>query len=110
MNEMIDTIQQRLTSYAYDLTYDSLPPEVVHAAKVRVIDTLGVLIGGFFGEPCRIARQLAARTPNPHGATVIGTRMKTTPDIAAFVNAVTACYPVLTDSYHWPGGFQGHPS
>src|SRR5580704_11877728 len=92
VNKEVDSIQQRLTSYAYDLNYDDLSPEVIHAAKVRVIDTLGALIGGFFGEPCRIARNLASQMPSPDGATVIGTRMKTTPDMAAFVNGTTARY------------------
>ena len=30
--------------------------------------------------------------------------------IAAFVNATTARYPELTDSYHWPGSQHGHAS
>src|SRR3990172_5570407 len=110
MNEPVDSIQQRLTSYACDLNYDGLSPEAIHVAKVRVIDNLGAPIGGFFGEPCRIARDLAAQMPNPDGATVIGTRMKTTPDMAAFANATTARYAEMNDSYHWPGSFGGHPS
>ena len=107
---MIDSIQQRLTDYAFSFTYEDIPPEVIHAVKVRVIDTLGVLIGGFFGESCRIARNLAARMPNADGATVIGTRMKTTPDMAAFVNAITSYYLAMTDGYLWPGSASGHPS
>ena len=110
VNKAVDSIQQRLTDYACALNYDGLSPEAIHAAKVRIIDTLGALIGGFFGEPCRIARNLAAQMPNPSGATVIGTRMKTTPDMAAFVNATTARYVEMTDIYHWPGSSEGHPS
>src|SRR5262249_11443703 len=79
-------------SYACELTYDSLTPEAIRTAKARIIDTLGALVAGFFGDPCRIARNLAARMPDPGGATIIGTRMKTTPDMAAFVNATTARY------------------
>ena len=41
-----DSIQQRLTDYACALNYDSLTPQAIHAAKVRVIDTLGGLVGG----------------------------------------------------------------
>src|ERR1700686_1405329 len=100
MAKAVDSIEQRLTDYARGLSYDGLTPEAIHAAKVRVIDTLGALIGGFFEEPCRIARNVAAQMPNPDGATIIGTRMKTTPDMAAFVNATTACYVDMTDSYH----------
>ena len=35
----VDRIQERLVAYAAALDYASLPPEVAHAAKVRVIDT-----------------------------------------------------------------------
>ena len=110
INKAVDSIQQRLTSYACDLNYDDLSPEVIHAAKVRIIDTLGALVGGFFGEPCRVVRNIAAQMPSPAGATVIGTRIKTTPEMAALVNATTARYPELTDSYHWPGSAPGHAS
>ena len=63
VNKAVDSIQQRLTSYACGLKYEDIPADVVHTAKVRVIDTLGGLVGGFFGEPCRIARALAAGVP-----------------------------------------------
>src|ERR1700675_3770205 len=108
VNKAADSIQQRLTDYACSFNHDDLSPEGIHSAKGRIIDTLGALIAGFFGEPCRIARNLAAQMPNPDGATLLGTRMKTTPDMAAFVNATTARYPELTDSYH--SGSNGHPS
>ena len=110
MNKVVDRIRQRLTDYACDLNYDRLSAEAIHTAKVRVIDTLGALIGGFFGPPSRIARSFAAQVPDPCGATVIGTRMKTTTDIGAFVNATTARYVEMTDFYHWPGSAEGHPS
>ncbi len=110
VEKAIDSIQERLTRYACDLDYADLPPEAIHAAKVRIIDTLGILIGGFFGEPSRIARNLAAQMPDVAGATLIGTRMKTAPDMAAFVNATTAHYAELNDAYHWPGSFHGHPN
>jgi 2-methylcitrate dehydratase len=106
----VDSIQEKLTDYACALTYERLSPEAIHAAKIRIIDTLGVLVCGFFMEPCRIARTLAAAVPTDDGATIIGTRMKTLPDIAAFVNGTTQRYVELGDSYHWPGAYGGHPS
>lgn len=109
-SKAVDSIQQRITEYACKLNYDSLSPEAIHATKVRVIDTLGAVLAGFFGEPSRIARNVAALMPNPDGATIIGTRMKTTPDMAAFVNATTARYAEINDTYHWPGIAGGHPS
>ena len=111
-HKAVDTIQQRLVDYARDLNYDSLTPGAIHAVKVRVVDTLGVLIGGFFSADARIARNIVAEFPNPNGATVIGTRMKTAPDLAAFVNGTTARYLELTDSnpQQKPKGIGGHPS
>ncbi len=105
-----DSIQKRLTDYAGALTYDHLTADAIHAAKVRIIDTLGALMGGFFGRPCQIARKMAAKVPSPDGATVLGTRLKTTPDMAAFVNSTTSRYVELNDVYHWPGSASGHPS
>lgn len=110
VNKALDSIQERLTGYACALTYDQLSPVAIHACKVRIIDTLGALVGGFFGDPCRIARNLAARMPDAAGATVLGTRMKTTLDMAAFVNSTTSRYVELNDVYHWPGSSGGHPS
>ena len=106
----VDGIQQALTDYACNFRYENLPADTVHAAKVRVIDTLGALMGGFSAEPCRIARTVAAAMPNADGATVIGTRLKTTAEMAAYVNAATARYVEMNDTYHWPGAFGGHPS
>ena len=106
----IDGLQKRLTDYATGLSYDALPQDTAHAAKVRVIDTLAALAGGFDGEPCRIVRKMAARMTDAGGATIVGTRDKTTPDMAAFVNGTTARYVELNDVYHWPGSAGGHPS
>ena len=69
MTKPIDSIQERLTSYACALGGDRLPLDVIHATKVRVIDTFGSLIGGYDGDPCRFARKLAAQMPMPDGAT-----------------------------------------
>jgi 2-methylcitrate dehydratase len=107
----LDKLQKRLTDYARELTYETLPPDAVHAAKVRVIDTLGALVGGFFAEPCQIARNIAVQVQSTSGATIIGTRIETSLDMAAFVNGITQRYGEFTDVYHWPGNTaMGHPS
>jgi 2-methylcitrate dehydratase len=48
--------------------------------------------------------------PQVGGASVIGTRLTTSPDVAAFVNGTTARYVEMNDVYHWPGSAGGHPS
>src|SRR3954469_23513580 len=92
-----DRIQSQLSNYAAGLAYEQLDGQTVHAAKVRVIDTFGALVGGFAGEPCHIAREVAVQMPNPDGASVIGTDLRTSPDLAAFVNGTTARYIEMND-------------
>ena len=106
----VDRIQERLTRYAMGFEYEGLGHEAIHAAKVRIIDTLGGLIAGFPYEPCRLTRNFAARMPYPAGATVLGTRMKVMPDMAAFVNGTAARFAEANDGYHMPGSLPGHPS
>ena len=108
--KQVDRIQAQLSGFAAGLRFEDIDGAARHAAKVRVIDTLGALIGGFFGEASRTARDVAARMPQPSGATIIGTRLSTSPDMAAFVNATTARYVEMNDVYHWPGSSGGHPS
>src|SRR5262249_16837563 len=99
-----------LVDYTAAFDYHMLSPDAAHAATVRVIDTLAALAGGFDGEPCVIARRMGARMPDGDGATIVGTALKTTPDMAAFVTGTTARYVELNDVYHWPGSAGGHPS
>jgi 2-methylcitrate dehydratase len=105
-----DRLQQRLVEYAAAFTNQKIPPDAIDATRLRVIDTLGVLIGGFFEDGCRIAREVAADVANADGATIVGTRTKTTVDMAAFVNATTARFAEMTDTYHAHGSAGGHPS
>ncbi|MDO8569039.1 MAG: MmgE/PrpD family protein [Dehalococcoidales bacterium] len=77
-----------LSRYAIGLKYGDLPANAVHQVKRRVIDTLGCAVAGFAEEPARIARSYALEVRASPGATLIGTRHRTAPDLAAFANGV----------------------
>ena len=62
-----DSVQQRLVEYATVITGERIPPAALDAARLRIIDTLGVLIGGFSDEGCRMARALAASAAHEVG-------------------------------------------
>lgn len=109
-NAVMDSVQQKLVDYAMALTYDRLPAQAVHDAKIRIVDTLGALVGGFFDEPSRLARAMAADVPVAGGVSVLGTRYRTTPDLAAFVNSTTSRSVEMNDVAHRHGGRNGHPS
>src|SRR5687768_15951499 len=85
-----DPIQDRLARYAAALEFSGLDFDTVHAAKVRIVDTIAAAVGGYDDEPVRIARALAEDMPTPHGSTLLGTAVRVSPDSAAFVNATAA--------------------
>ena len=71
-----DKVQTQLTNYACSLDYDMLPSDVIQAAKARIVDTLGVLVSGFDGEPCKVIRNLAKELNYPGRSTILGTNWK----------------------------------
>src|SRR5580704_5364318 len=106
----VDVIQSAMATYASELKFEALSETALQATKARVIDTTSALFGGYLTEPCRLARNLAYNVSQADGATVIGTRHRTTPELAAFVNATTSRMIDANDSYHEPGSRRGHPS
>ena len=98
---MPNTLAERMADYAAGLTYDALPREVVHEAKRVVIDSLGVALGAWREEPCRIARELANHyaARREYGATVLGTNHHAPPDWAAFAGGICVRYFDYNDTY-----------
>ena len=43
LNTSVDEIQRSIADYAYVLDYGHFPDDVIHTAKARIVDTLGVL-------------------------------------------------------------------
>ena len=105
-----DPIQDRIADYVVNMRFDQLPGAVVHAATTRVVYCTAALIAGMDGDACRIARQMAERFPMKDGATVLGTRIRSSPEIAAFANGTTARFIEMNDIYHWPNVYEGHAS
>src|SRR5919199_1034090 len=93
------TLAERLSAYAADLRYEDLPPEAVHEAKRRLLDTLGCAMGAFASEPATIARTLAQTVSSTFPATVIGTGHCSSPEMAAFANGVLFRYLDYNDTY-----------
>lgn len=107
----VDPVQQRLAQYCADFRFADLPAPMVHCAKALTVDTLGVAIAGFADEPCVKLRGLA-QDGAPGEATILGTRRRTTLELAAFINAGTARYIEANDVFarYKPGTAHGHPS
>lgn len=102
------TLAESIASYAYGLSFDDLPPEVVHCAKRMVIDTLGCAIGGYRSVPTDIARKMAGQIQSRRPATVFCSGESTSLEMAGFVNDVMARYLDFNDGY--TSKEAGHPS
>jgi 2-methylcitrate dehydratase len=96
--------------FAERARYEALPPEIVRACKVRLIDTFASALGAWEEPLSAAARKVAARTPGVEGeeASVWGSAMRTTPVAAAFTNGVMVRLLDISDTYM--GRSRGHPS
>lgn len=98
-----DAVQERLVVQTLGLGAQPLADAPLHAAKGRILDTIGALYAGFDGPPCRIARAAAKTLYQADGATIAGTADRSTIDFAAFVNGTTARFAELNDTHHVAG-------
>jgi 2-methylcitrate dehydratase len=103
------TLVQQLSRYTAELQYEHLPHAVIHQAKRLLIDTVGCALGGYWSEPARIARDIAATVRSSEAATLIGSGERTSLDLATFANGVMIRFLDFNDGYTSTGE-SGHPS
>ncbi|HVE05995.1 MAG TPA: MmgE/PrpD family protein [Paraburkholderia sp.] len=120
-------LAQRLAAYAASLRYDDLDDATVELAKTHLADALGCGVAALNERPVQIARKVALAegaagagkaggnsSSNSSGkagngaSTVLGTRLRTAPDMATFANGAALRYYDLNDVY--AGKEIGHPS
>ena len=103
-----DATTERLVAYTEKARYDALPAETIHQTKLRLIDTFASAMGAFDEPLSEMARKVASRTRGDVEATVWGTKLRTTPEAAAFANGVMVRLLDISDTYL--GKSRGHPS
>src|SRR4029453_13178308 len=80
------TLSEKLARHHIDLQLDEIPPDVVAAAKLHILDSLGCLLAGSRLEPGKLAYDLAvASSGNGSGSTLLGTDSR-----VSFLDAVQA--------------------
>ncbi len=104
----MDRPTQLLSDYAATLTYDELTEAAVHGIKRCLVDSVACALGGFGGEPSRIARAMAREVSATSPARVLFTGDPTSAELAAFANTVMVRYLDCNDIYRAKEG--GHPS
>ena len=102
----MDTITQTITEYACTSAFEHLTEEAVHAAKQRLIDSLGCAVGAHDCEPAQIGRRLArGQTPGKYSGRVLYFGDRLPVESATFINTSMIRNFDFNDRY--PGG---HPS
>lgn len=95
----MDNISSKLAGWTCAQRFQDLPHEVVHEVKRRLVDSLGCALGAWDSVPARIAREIAAPCQTENGASVIGAKVKTSADLAAFANGIMIRYLDYNDTY-----------
>jgi 2-methylcitrate dehydratase len=108
MNEAMDRTANRIVNFTAKLKYEDLPKAAVQAAKVRILDSLGVAMAAFFADPVRISRRMVQPAADGRVARLFGTLTPTAPERATFVNGTMVRYLDMNDSYVRAG--VSHPS
>jgi 2-methylcitrate dehydratase len=103
------TLVDELSRYVAGVRYEHLPEEVIRQAKRLIVDSVGCALGGYWSEPARIARDLAATVRSSEAVSVIGNGERTSPDLGTFANGVMLRFLDFNDGYTSTGE-SGHPS
>jgi 2-methylcitrate dehydratase PrpD len=101
------TLAQELATRINALSCDSLPAEAVHAAKVGILDLVGVTLAGAREDTTRIPAQILLRGASGGASLVFGGNARTNALDAALVNG-TAAHALDFDDM--TNNLGGHPS
>ncbi len=93
------SLAQRIAERAHATTFESLSREVVHEVKRRVLDSIGTALGAWQSRPAKVTRATAGAVSMPRGASLLGSKHRTTPDLAAFSNGALVRYLDFNDTY-----------
>jgi 2-methylcitrate dehydratase len=95
----MSVLAQSLAQRAVALRFEDLSPQTVHETKRRILDSIGTALGAWRSRPGRVTREVAAAAHGTGGASILGTRQRTAPDLAAFTNGAMVRYLDFNDTY-----------
>jgi 2-methylcitrate dehydratase PrpD len=101
------SVIEQLAAYATAESFEKLPASAVRAARLAILDTLGVTLAGSVEETAVRSRALIAHRRSAEEATVIGTSLRGCVEDAAFANG-TASHALDYDDVQ--ASLSGHPS
>ncbi|MCS7146502.1 MAG: MmgE/PrpD family protein [Nitrososphaerota archaeon] len=96
---MSESVAERIAEFATSARLSDFAAESVHEAKIRILDSIGLMIGSVDAPPVVATRRLLERWPVDRGATVVGGSFRVAPHEAAFVNGIMVRYLDFNDTY-----------
>lgn len=102
----MDSLSGKLAAFITGLNYKSLPSEVVHKAKLCLMDTLGAALAGSKMPEALIAKRLAEKLSQKKEATLYTGKGKVGALEAAMANGIMSHVLELDDGNRYA---QGHP-
>ncbi len=104
--DSISPVMAKLSAYMSQAGDRALPDEVVEKAKHHILDTFAAMISGSDLPPARAAFQYARDFTADKTATIVASKMTSSPPEAAFVNGMLAHSDETDDSNEFS---QSHP-
>ena len=92
-------LARSLAEYVLSIQYQRLDLRTAKEMKARIVDALGCAIGAYGEEPVVIARRAVSGLRGAGTSTLLGTRSRSTPELAAFVNGLMIRYFDFNDTY-----------
>src|SRR6266542_3439903 len=101
------SVIEQLAAYATGESFDKLPAATVRAARLAILDTLGVMLAGSAEQTAVRGRALIEHRRGAAEASVIGTPLRACVEDAAFANGIAAHALDYDDVQQ---SLSGHPS
>lgn len=92
------SVARELAKYATSLTFQDLPPDVIHQTERVVLDTLGCAIGGYASESSQGIQEYIKEAAYPEEATIFGSGLRTSCLNTALANGAMVRYLDYNDT------------
>lgn len=93
------SLNERLANWVCGFSWDEIPPHVIEDIKLRILDIVGVMLGGRSNDLVSAARESYTRYASGAEATSVGFPDRTSLAAAAFVNGVLSSILEFDDSH-----------
>jgi 2-methylcitrate dehydratase len=98
--DIADSVVRDFTTFVTDVTLDDVDDRALRAAKRALVDAVGCALGAQGTDVIAALRGVASTATSSRPATLWGTTIQTTPDLAAFVNgSATRCLDFNDDYF-----------